>query len=156
MERTIKIPEGYEMKKIDDNNYEIVKIEKSADEKLKEVQNKIENWNEEKEYIHFLDAYGKRYNKASDFSYNHAPENIIKAEIILMTLRRLALMWNEGQKGKYYIYQSSDGSLKTVNIGCDYVDYTEPLFLTRELAKKAIEEIGKENLIFMFQNLQKL
>jgi hypothetical protein len=119
------------------------------------VQRNIRVWNINNKHCYFVNANGEIVCDKISPQYNNAPRNILAAEIILMMLRRLSLMYNKGKEAKYFIITGNNvDSLKisnTLNYTC-----TEPTFASEYLAKKAIKEIGKEKLIFMFQNLQKL
>jgi hypothetical protein len=149
------VPNGYEAIKTD-RGYDIVpiKIEKTSDEKLGECMKKINNYNAEKEHYYFINQYGTISICQEGYSHNHAPENIIKAEQIQMIWRRLARIYNEkndGCHGKYVILLTEKGELYVTS----YSDIKVGIitFKSVESIYKAIEEIDKENLIFMLNNL---
>lgn len=149
----INVPERYEAIKTD-KGYDIVpiKVEKSPDEKLQECMDKIEKYNKCKKHYYFITAWGTVDKDCEFHTYNHAPENIIKAEQIQMIWRRLALMYNEGKKDNEYWYISSIGSKIDIDVLL-YKSDESIYFFSREGIEKAIKEIGEENLIFMLNNL---
>jgi hypothetical protein len=150
---TVEIPENMELVKKGDTVYFVEPIkEKTAEEKLEDCMNKIKEWNKGEKNNFHLNSFGGLDNTTS-IDYNHATENRIKAEQILMVMRRMAWKYNEVFDDGQYVFCLGNDVIEIHKFSGQYL-YGDPSFSSREIAEKVIEKLGEENIKFMLNNLK--